>query len=134
MWIISEIYKTFITRPLKQLFLYGPTVYSVGFWGGKRESEICREVTGHSQLFWEMNASECTELVESRFQAFKITWEVMVYFFFLYKSVDKIFDFVKNFHGPGCKRRGRKRRRAPVMYWPAEVKKIKRTDEEEEEG
>lgn len=79
------LYSWLILAPLRKLFLFGPNLGHVGFWNGVSQSEICQSITSYSETFWTTHADECSQLVESRFQAFRSTTEVCLYFFCMWK-------------------------------------------------
>jgi hypothetical protein len=88
MWsLLWSMYDTLLLSPLRQLYLYGPVAYNMGFWQGKDSSEICQMMTNHNQLFWVEHHEECQALIETRFQSFKTTVEVLLYFTLMYKMV-----------------------------------------------
>jgi len=78
-------YSMIIVAPLYRLYSYGPT--TVGLWGGKEDVDICAELTASPSTFWENHPVECTDLIQSKFMAFRVTVELMVYFLLLYRAL-----------------------------------------------
>jgi hypothetical protein len=87
---LSNIYDWLIIEPLRRLYIYGPSVYNIGFWEGKEESEICQVITNHKQIFWEQNENECHTLITNRFQSFKTTVEVCIYFVLMFRLLNML--------------------------------------------
>ena len=109
--LLSSVYNLLLVSPLRRLYLYGPAAYNVGFWEGKEASEMCQVMTNHNQLFWENNHEECQTLIETRFQSFKTTVEVVLYFTLMYKivvavltgcSLSRMMGFFDNCNSADC--------------------------------
>lgn len=82
--MLWDLYDFLIVRPLQNLYLNGPEVFGVGFWQGKKTSEICHSVTSYTEVFWKKNTDQCAEIVQQKFQSFFITVQTVIYFFLLY--------------------------------------------------
>ena len=80
-------YNIVIKKPLFSLYLNGPSYLSFGFWGGMSEAEICAKETSYSELFWIQNSVDCQEIIASKFNSWFICFEIVVYFFCLYKLI-----------------------------------------------
>lgn len=81
-WLLSNL----IELPARLLYLYGPCfnsgTYTIGFWEGKIASQICAELTGTKQSFWEASAAamlECNELIDRKFGAFLVLIYAVIY-------------------------------------------------------
>jgi hypothetical protein len=82
--VFSSVYIFFLVNPLRTVYMQGPL--SVGFWGGMGLSQICDVLSPLSPaMFWQQHIAECAELVDRRFQAFKVSVETVLYFIFLYQ-------------------------------------------------
>jgi hypothetical protein len=75
----SVIYMYLFTNPLRLLYLCGPSYGSLGFWEGKSLTEICSIESGVTELMWMSNMSDCTQLVDKKFVAFRIAVESIIY-------------------------------------------------------
>jgi hypothetical protein len=82
--VLSMLYNKSIVLPLRKLYLFGPSVMQIGFWGGQPNSQICQSITTYSELFWQSNLQQCEDIIENKFTAFRVTIEVVTYFLFLY--------------------------------------------------
>ena len=82
---VLAIYQWVIIRPLRRLYIYGPSFMEYGFWGGRSSSQICQSITTYSEAFWQSNVSACEDIIETKFRAFHITVEIIVYFMLLYQ-------------------------------------------------
>lgn len=94
---ISNLYHTFIVQPLRRLYLFGPSFMQFGFWGGIDQSEICKSVTTYSENFWILNSFQCDDIIEKKFVAFRVSVEIILYFFILYKvarQVNNLFWYI----------------------------------------
>jgi hypothetical protein len=80
-----SLYENIIVYPLHKLYIYGPNVMQIGFWGGQPKSQICQSITTYSEVFWQQNLPECEDLIENKFTAFRVTVEISLYFFVLYQ-------------------------------------------------
>lgn len=80
-----QTYECIIVNPLRKLYLVGPAVWNVGFWGGLGKTEICQIVSPVSHSFWDHNADQCAALVETKFNSFRISLEIVAYFILLYQ-------------------------------------------------
>jgi hypothetical protein len=64
-------FSKFILYPLKKLYFEGPDIYGYGpFWGGRRQEDICAQLTGVDGKFWSSNPNDCGQLLERKFVAF----------------------------------------------------------------
>jgi len=88
--MLQALYRTLFVNPLRKLYLEGPSVYQVGFWEGRVFTDICRELTSHSELFWETHPRECLDIIERKFGSFVGTLEVIMYFYCMYLACDYI--------------------------------------------
>jgi len=84
---ITYIYDCVVVNHLRKLYFFGPSIYNVGFWNGRHQTEICQQISGYNQIFWSQHWFECYELTEERFVAFKTTIEVVLYFTMLFHGV-----------------------------------------------
>lgn len=88
--VCSSLYEWLIIEPLQRLYRYGPSIYQIGFWEGKEDSEICRTLTNHNQLFWQNHDIDCNILIKNRFESFKTTIEVCFYFLLLFRIINMV--------------------------------------------
>lgn len=84
---LNQTYETLIVNPLWQLYRCGPNVSGIGFWYGRPFSEICQILTNHKQSFWEKHPEECEGMVRSRFESFRKSLEITLYFFCLCRAL-----------------------------------------------
>lgn len=82
--MIWRAYELLIVKPLKKLYFTGPAVLQLGFWGGLGPTEICQTLSPLSNTFWQNHPTECFELMERRFEAFRVSLEIFIYFLLLY--------------------------------------------------
>lgn len=85
--MFTSMYNMLISAPLKKLYYYGPSIGGVGFWGGKEFSEICHLLTSMESAFWMENSEKCESLINTRFGAFQISLEVILYFVILFQMI-----------------------------------------------
>lgn len=82
---LSHLYQHTIVEPLRKLYFAGPT--QLGGWGGSTESAICQQLSPLPNAFWELHVDECSDLLQLKFDAFRVTVEVVLYFCVLYYLV-----------------------------------------------
>ena len=78
-------YEWIIVNPLRQLYYYGPNFGHFGFWSGMGQTEMCQILTPMTHSFWIQHPSECVQLLDTKFMAFRISVELVIYFTFLWK-------------------------------------------------
>jgi hypothetical protein len=91
-------YDRLLIDPLRVVFLNGPRVYGVGFWQGRSESDICRELSNGmpDQIFWEHNREQCSDNIEDVFRSFANTLQALVYLYALSLTLVRSFDWVSS--------------------------------------
>ena len=55
---------------LRTLYLKGPSY--LGFWAGADSEDICADLTGVSSRTWRLNPAGCFEVIERRYQSFRV--------------------------------------------------------------
>jgi len=88
--MFTSLYDSFIVNPLRRLYLNGPKL--LGFWEGQGLSSICHTLTNHPEIFWVEHAEECENMVNNKFTSFLNTFEVLLYFYLLYRGAQKLKD------------------------------------------
>ena len=91
-------YDKLLIDPLRVVFLNGPRVYGLGFWQGRRESDICRELSHGvpDQIFWERNPQQCSDNIEDAFRSFSNTLQALVYLYALSLTVFRSFNWISS--------------------------------------
>jgi hypothetical protein len=80
-------------HPLKQLYSFGPRV--LGCWEGKREHDICVELSGSDSNFWIENLHQCKLIIERHYHSKMVVAYAGVYMLVLYYIV-KYMAMVEN--------------------------------------
>jgi hypothetical protein len=86
---IRMSYEYVIVNPLRTLYVSGPTQF--GFWGGMTNSQICDVISPVSTTFWRDHSVDCSEIIERKFRAFRLTVEILLYFYFIYQMFCLLF-------------------------------------------
>ena len=67
--IVSKIHEATFVMLLRNLYLNGPSFHGWGFWSGKREEEICGNLTGTEVSHWKENPAQCKNRIETDIQS-----------------------------------------------------------------
>lgn len=74
LWGVRETLLTLregLQSPLRTVYRYGPWLHGYGFWNGKRDADICAQLSGVSAAHWLHEApTVCAQLVEDQTVAF----------------------------------------------------------------
>jgi hypothetical protein len=92
--ICTNIYEYIIIRPLKNLYIHGPMIMNFGFWQGRKNEEICRDLTQQSELFWKEHHLECKYIIDNHFHSYLTFFETIFYFYCLFKMLKCLQYFV----------------------------------------
>jgi hypothetical protein len=82
---MKQSYEWLVLTPLARLYMFGPSVGGIGFWGGQDISEICAQKTNLSSEFWKENSFECFQLISKNFYGMVVLCESIFYFLLLWK-------------------------------------------------
>lgn len=79
------LYEFLVVRPAYLLYRSGPSSLGFGFWNGMEDEDICYTLSGHTSEFWRVHAADCEDVIEKNFKKFRVTMEILLYFYLLFK-------------------------------------------------
>ena len=86
------IYIHFVYNPLYRLYRSGP--WSLGFWAGKSDSEICA-ILSHTDInIWINNNIHCEHMVQKHFESFEVCVVFLVYLICIYNAFICLIQYV----------------------------------------
>jgi len=85
---MSGIADLFLSAPLWALFHKGPSW--LGGWQGRDQADMCAEITNSPATFWIVHESECTGIVEKKFQSYQIVVQTLAYAYLLFTMLGLI--------------------------------------------
>ena len=82
----SAVRQAVLDVPLHQLYFHGPLLYGYGFWGGASKEDMCTALApGTTAFFWSQNQHQCDDVLNLRFNAFRIAVQFGLYLFVMYR-------------------------------------------------
>lgn len=82
-WIFIWFFDIVFVNPIRVLYLYGPSVFGVGGWGGARTEDMCHQLTsGVPSQFWVYNEYQCEKLIDQHVFSVVIAFYGILYMFF----------------------------------------------------
>ena len=78
--VMRGLNNMFVRSPLRQLYMMAPSYMGWGGWSDQPIHEVCARISGAPVEFWALHIHECEYLVEHRFNAYFVTFELVVYF------------------------------------------------------
>ena len=86
----SQIRRAFVAAayystiwPLRHLYFHGPSINGWAFWQSKEHADACAELTGISHHHWQHNEDACAQLLDKKFDAFKVGVAFFIYASFI---------------------------------------------------
>jgi hypothetical protein len=89
----SLSFTALLEPPLRQLYRSGPQFalpsvlggFSVGFWEGASQHDVCARVTSHDASFWSQHPAECASIYRKKEDGYVLLVEYGLLFFVLWK-------------------------------------------------
>jgi len=70
--LLKACFQFVVFNPLKIVYLQGPSVGGLGFWGGLPLLDICAQLTSVPSDFWVVNMGQCHEQIDKKVVAISI--------------------------------------------------------------
>ena len=81
------LYDTLVWRPLRRLYLQGPSFFGVGFWGGAAPPDVCAQLSTVPAAFWAEHPGECEDVVTQHLQSFVVAVETALCAWVAYRTI-----------------------------------------------
>ena len=78
--MLSSITWACLGAPLHLVYMKGP--HWIG-WQGKRNADICAEITSTSALLWEKNIAACEDIIDRNFDSVYVVCKSALYVYLL---------------------------------------------------
>ena len=87
---LCSVYVAAFREPLRRLYFHGPAWHGAGFWQGMSDADMCAQLSTVDAAFWGQHATDCTLLLERRFDSFAIAVHALMLLFIMYRVVQII--------------------------------------------
>ena len=84
------LYEQLVWRPLRRLYLQGPSFFGMGFWGGAALPDVCAQLSTVPAAFWAEHLGECEDVVTQHLQSFVVTVETTLVAWVAYRMCSAV--------------------------------------------